>query len=83
MIKSIIIDNFRCVEHADMQLSPRVNLVTGPNRAGKSTVGAAIEFAYTGRCSFVDDAGTGLDGLIHRGAKKATVGFTLSNEEGQ
>lgn len=81
MIERITIDGFRNIESAEMDLA-RVNIVTGPNRGGKTSVAAAIEFALTGRPAFVNDAGAGLEHLVRRGARKASVSVKAGHVDG-
>ncbi len=50
-----------------------VTFVLAPNRGGKTSVVAALEYALTGRCAFTDEAGRGADVLIRHGAKRAAV----------
>ena len=47
MIRLFRVDNFRCIEKAELEFSPEFNLVTGPNASGKTSLLEAL--AYLGR----------------------------------
>lgn len=46
VIKQLVIENFRAIEHLDINCSDRVNVFIGDNGAGKSTVLDAINILY-------------------------------------
>lgn len=46
-IKKIVIENFRAIEHLDIDCSRNVNAIIGDNGAGKSTVLEAIALLYS------------------------------------
>ncbi len=37
-VKSLKLENLRCFEKAELAFSKRINLIVGPNNAGKSTL---------------------------------------------
>lgn len=47
-IQRVRIENYRCLEHADVVLNPRLNVIVGNNECGKSTLLEAINVALTG-----------------------------------
>ena len=47
MIRRFKVSNFRCLEHADVELDPAFNLIHGPNASGKTSFLEAL--AYLGR----------------------------------
>ncbi len=62
----------------DLPLSPRVNVITGRNGAGKSSVLQAIVLALGGDARQTKRA-TGVASFVRRGCNKAEVRVTLSN----
>ena len=63
------IKDLRCIEQAELQLSPGINLVTGANGAGKTSIVEAIHLMGYGR-SF---RGRVRDGLIRSGAQQCEI----------
>lgn len=51
MIKNISLNSIGKFKAISFDLSSGVNIITGPNRAGKSTLKNAIQFSLTGDCS--------------------------------
>jgi len=51
MIKNISLKSIGKFKDVSFDLSDKVNIITGPNRAGKSTLKNAIQFSLTGDCS--------------------------------
>jgi putative ATP-dependent endonuclease of OLD family len=47
-IQRVKIQNYRCLEHADVELNPSLNVIVGNNECGKSTLLEAINVALTG-----------------------------------
>ncbi len=63
--------------HKELELElSRINILTGPNRSGKSTIGTVLSYLLTGRLPFGGEP----EVLISEGAEKAEV--TLSLPEG-
>src|SRR6185437_1756260 len=51
MIKSLIIDNYKLFDHIELNDLARINIFTGDNNCGKSTVLEAILFAFVDKDS--------------------------------
>jgi DNA replication and repair protein RecF len=75
---SVKIEKFRCLESAELELDPRINLITGENGAGKTSILEAIFFLGRGR-SFRAGA---TSGLIQAGCDDFTVFGALSGSDG-
>lgn len=71
-IGTVRVRNFRSIESLDLPLAP-VTFVGGPNGSGKTSLQAALEFVVSGRASWTNDRGQGLDGLVRDGADLAEV----------
>lgn len=63
------IEQFRCIEHAELDLDSRTTLITGPNGSGKTTVLEALYVLGRGR-SFRTAR---LDTAVRHGQKQARV----------
>ncbi|PVE22714.1 ATP-dependent endonuclease [Microvirga sp. KLBC 81] len=48
-ISRVIVNNYRCLKTADIELNPGLNIVVGNNECGKSTLLEAIDLALTGQ----------------------------------
>jgi AAA15 family ATPase/GTPase len=48
MLKSLIIENFRCFSHFELSNLGRVNLLVGKNNSGKSSILESIQLLYSG-----------------------------------
>lgn len=48
-LQSILVEDFRCVERAELELHPRFNLIAGENASGKTTLLEAIFILGRGR----------------------------------
>ncbi len=44
MLTSLTIENFRCIEHAELEFAPGVNVISGANASGKTSLLEAIFF---------------------------------------
>ncbi len=75
MLKSIQITDFRCIERAELELDPELNVILGRNAAGKTSLLEALFFLGRGR-SF--RPGTN-NSLIRRSAP----GFLLVGEKSE
>lgn len=49
MITRIVIESYRCFETFDVEPNPGMNILSGPNESGKSTLLEAIALALTGK----------------------------------
>jgi DNA replication and repair protein RecF len=77
-LRSIQIENFRCVEHARLDLHPDLTLIHGPNGSGKSSLLEAIFLLGRGR-SFRT---THLETAIRRGSDQLRVVGEISTGGG-
>ncbi len=48
MLKSLVIENFRCFPHFELSNLGRVNLLVGKNNSGKSSILESIKLLYSG-----------------------------------
>ena len=69
ILESLGVEDFRCVERAELELHPRSNLITGENASGKTTLLEAMFFLGRGRSFRTAQSDT----LIRSGA----AGFLL------
>ena len=84
-ITSLALTDLRRYHDREFELSPGLNIVRGPNEAGKSTIQRAIELALTRK---VTSSAGDLDGLVPWGAPedaRTTIAltFTYEDEEGE
>ena len=47
-INKLVLDNFRCFEHLELDLHPRINAFVGVNGSGKTAILEAIKYAVIG-----------------------------------
>jgi exonuclease SbcC len=80
-ILSIRLKNIKCHRDAELTFAPGINVLSGPNGIGKSTVFEAIGYALFG----VDarDFVTNVDRFLAIGAKKGEVEVTFSTGNGE
>ncbi len=84
-ITSLALTDLRRYHDREFELSPGLNIVRGPNEAGKSTIQRAIELALTRK---VTSSAADLDGLVSwDGAADArttiALTFTYEDEDGE
>ena len=84
-ITSLALTDLRRYHDREFELSPGLNIVRGPNEAGKSTIQRAIELALTRK---VTSSAGDLDGLVPWGGQedaRTTIAltFTYEDEEGE
>ena len=48
-ITRVVVRNYRCLEKADVELHPELNVIVGNNECGKSTLMEAVHLALTGQ----------------------------------
>lgn len=48
-LQTLELENLRCIERAELELHPRLNLVTGPNGSGKTSLLEAVHLLGRGR----------------------------------
>lgn len=71
-INSLKLTQFRNHISTTLELE-RLNVITGRNNSGKTSLVYALEVALTGRCAATDRGGRGLDDLVCLGQKAAAV----------
>src|SRR6476619_8600165 len=85
-VVAVSLRDFRCYEHAEVEIGEGLTVVSGPNGAGKTNLLEALYFGCTGRsCKTANERevvrfGAGLTRLVleaadDRGAHEITVGF--------
>lgn len=74
-LQSLQVDDFRCIERAELQLDLRLTLISGPNGSGKSTLLEAIFLLGRGR-SFRTAR---LETAVRHGAERLRVVGTVAN----
>jgi DNA repair exonuclease SbcCD ATPase subunit len=75
-INRIELRNVRNHQNTVLELD-RLNIITGRNGAGKSSILYALEAALTGRCAVTDRAGRGLGDLVSVGRKGAKISIQI------
>ncbi|KAJ2237875.1 Structural maintenance of chromosomes protein 6 [Coemansia sp. RSA 485] len=78
IIESIELVDFMCHEKTVVNLTPRLNFITGQNGSGKSAILTALIVALGGKVSVTNRA-TSLKDLIRGGRSTATVRIKLRN----
>jgi len=53
-VRRIYIENFKSIKHLELELSPGVNVLVGPNASGKTNILEALDFL---RKALIDHAG--------------------------
>jgi DNA repair exonuclease SbcCD ATPase subunit len=76
-LQSVVLDNFKRHELTKVNFTGGVNVITGPNYAGKSTILHAIMFALFGAKAIPCDA----DDMVRRGAKRMKVTVDLQTHD--
>uniref|UniRef100_A0A060T0P4 ARAD1C09900p n=1 Tax=Blastobotrys adeninivorans TaxID=409370 RepID=A0A060T0P4_BLAAD len=77
-IKRLDMVNFMCHEKRRIEFGPRMNLITGKNGSGKSTVLTAISTCLGGRASS-SNRGSNVKDLIKHGKSSALIVVTFCN----
>lgn len=70
------IENFRCIERAELELDQRCNLISGPNASGKTSLLEAVFFLGRGRSFRTTHNGA----LIRRGSSEFMLTGRLAAE---
>lgn len=82
LIRSLEIEGFRSHLKSRIEFG-RLNLVLGPNAAGKSSILDAIGFALTGACRGTDEGGRGSDALVTLGTAPEGLRVALETDRGR
>lgn len=69
MIASLRVRNFRCFEDRSWTFRPTVNIVTGANGTGKTTIVDAIAVLFSGSCRGAESGGREMTDLRRAGSK--------------
>ena len=80
ILRSLDITNFKNIERARLEFSPKVNALLGDNGMGKSSIAEAIAFAFMGTGFFGEKT---LDRLHNGEAKEVFVSVRLADESGE
>ena len=78
-ITSLALTDLRRYRNHEFELAPGLNIVRGPNEAGKSTIQRAIELALTRK---VTSSAGDLDGMVSWGVDpetRTTIGMTCGS----
>lgn len=79
-IKTIAIKNFLALEQMTLNLQTPINLIIGPNEAGKSSLRDAVQWGLTGRARGLKTHQEQVF-LIHEGGKAAEVSLTYDDDQ--
>lgn len=79
MLQSLTIRDFRCVELAELELSPTLNLILGPNASGKTSLLEAMFFLGRARSFRTPRIGP----LIREGAGELLVSGRIAGPAGR
>lgn len=77
-IKKIVLWNFMCHEHFELELGPRLNFIVGNNGSGKSAILTAITVGLGAR-AMDTNRGNSLKDLIREGCHSTKVRLHLDN----
>ncbi|CCK69031.1 DNA repair protein SMC6 KNAG_0B06010 [Huiozyma naganishii CBS 8797] len=78
-IKKVVLKNFMCHEHFEMDLGPKLNFIVGNNGSGKSAILTAITVGLGAKAAETN-RGNSLKDLIKEGCHRAKIAITLENE---
>ncbi|SCW01800.1 LAFE_0E07536g1_1 [Lachancea fermentati] len=77
-IKKVILKNFMCHEHFELELGPRLNFIVGNNGSGKSAVLTAITIGLGAKATDTN-RGSSLKDLIREGCHSSRIVIILDN----
>jgi len=81
LLTRLLLEGFTSHEHTEITFTEPITVITGPEGAGKSSVGHGIEWGLTGASRSTDAGGHGYESLIGpTGAMK--VGLEFSTQHG-
>ncbi len=78
-ITGMKIDNFKKIEFVDQELDPKLNIVSGNNESGKTSLIEAMILAIEGKSAM----GKNPERLIRSGSDKSTIQVSLVNDAGK
>ncbi|CAI4659109.1 BFH_collapsed_G0038890.mRNA.1.CDS.1 [Saccharomyces cerevisiae] len=79
-IKKVILRNFMCHEHFELELGSRLNFIVGNNGSGKSAILTAITIGLGAKASETN-RGSSLKDLIREGCYSAKITLHLDNSK--
>ncbi|EJS42609.1 rhc18p [Saccharomyces arboricola H-6] len=79
-IKKVILKNFMCHEHFELELGSRLNFIVGNNGSGKSAILTAITIGLGAKASETN-RGSSLKDLIREGCYSAKITLHLDNSK--
>ncbi|CAI4046999.1 hypothetical protein SKDZ_12G4090 [Saccharomyces kudriavzevii ZP591] len=79
-IKKVILRNFMCHEHFELELGSRLNFIVGNNGSGKSAILTAITIGLGAKASETN-RGSSLKDLIREGCYSAKITLHLENSK--
>ncbi len=79
IITGMKIDNFKKIEFVDQELDPKLNIVSGNNESGKTSLIEAMILAIEGKSAM----GKNPERLIRTGSDKSIIEVSLVNDNGK
>lgn len=92
MLRSLTVQDFRCIEHGELDFAPDLNLIVGPNASGKTTLLEAIFFLGRARSfrtarigPLIRDGANELvvAGQVTQGARTVPIGLRRGRRGGE
>lgn len=77
-LKKVLLKNFMCHDHFEIEFNPCVNFIHGRNGSGKSAIATAIVLGF-GQRATATNRGVAVKCFIKRGRRMATIEITLHN----
>jgi DNA replication and repair protein RecF len=74
-LKSLTIQHFRNIDHADIELNPGINLIFGENGSGKTSILEAVQYLSSGKSFRTRN----LSPLIQEGSESLTIAADVSH----
>ena len=79
IITGMRIDNFKKIEFIDQKLDPKMNIISGKNGSGKTSMIESMIMAIEGKTAM----GKSPERLIRQGSDKSVVEVSLTNSQGK
>ena len=79
IIVGMRVENFKKIEFVDRELDPKLNIISGNNESGKTSLIESMIIAIEGKTAM----GKSPDRLIRRGSDKSVVEVSLKNKDGK